>query len=270
LSEHLLYLYGFLPPESASPPPELRGVDDRAVDVLTLGPFAAAVSRVPAEEFAAAAVERRLRDLEWVARQGEAHERVVTWFVDRSWILPARLLTLYSERSSLESAAREREAEILEALGRLEGHFEWDVKVSYDHDRLGAQLGDLAPEIAALDEELAEAPPGRRYLLERSRQERVEKEAGKVAQMMAEDLLEELSGIVERVVRVPLPREAEGMPVVLNAALLVAEQDGNQVRERLTRRSEELEQQGLRVVFSGPWAPYRFLDPAGGDPVDGA
>jgi hypothetical protein len=263
VADQLLYLYGFLPSGAEPPPAKLRGVGDRAVEVMSLGPFDAAVSRVPAEEFGAGTVEDRLRDLEWVARQGGAHERVVTWFVDQAWILPARLLTLYSGRASLERSAGEREREILESLERLGGLYEWDIKVSYDRARLEGHLGELAPGIAAMDEKIAGAPPGKGYLLRQARKEKEEEAARGAARRLAEDLLEHVSGMAERTVRVPLPREADAMPVVLNAALLVREERGEEIRERLGRRAEELGEKGVRVAFSGPWAPYRFLE--GGD-----
>lgn len=258
MPDRVLYLYGFVRSASASPPAELKGVDEEGVELLPLGAFDAAVSRVSPEGFASGRVEERLRDLEWVTREGEAHERVVTWFVDRAWILPARFLTLYRTRDSLERFAAERRGAILETLERLGGRYEWDVKVSYDAARLRRHLAEVSSAVS--DSETHGDSPGRGYLLRRAREEKLGSEMGRAARGLAEELLEELAEVAERSVRVPLPREGGDLPVVLSAALLVEEGQGPELRDRLVRRSRELEEVGVQVAYSGPWAPYRFLD----------
>lgn len=256
MSGSVLYLYGFVPPGAPSPPDDLEGLEGAAVEVLTLGSFDAVVSRLPADDFRAEAVERRLADLEWVARQGSAHERVVTWFVDRTWILPARLFTLYSGPPSLERAARERESVIRSTLERFSGLYEWDVKVSYDRATLEAGLRDRDTS----NGDVAKGSPGRSYLLEQARAGKVVEEAGKVARELAEELLEKLSAVAEETARVPLPRGADGVPVVLNAALLIPQANEADLRETVVAAASELEEKGVKVEFSGPWAPYRFLE----------
>ncbi|MGH7542180.1 MAG: GvpL/GvpF family gas vesicle protein [Gemmatimonadota bacterium] len=114
---------------------------------MPVGDFAAAVSRVPAEEFTPEVLETRLQDLEWVGERGIQHECVVTWFVDRGSILPARLLTLYSSRAALEEEARSRRGRIERGLRGVAGRREWDLKISFDAELIFedfSQVGEFS------------------------------------------------------------------------------------------------------------------------------
>lgn len=255
----VLYCYGLVPPGAPPPPEALRGVADRRVERLGLGFCDAVISRVPAAEYRAEAVERRLGDLEWVGEQGMGHERVVTWFVDEAWILPLRLLTLYSSAEALREEMAGREAEIRDALDRMEGRYEWDLKVSYDADRLAGNMSELSEEVAELEEEAAASSPGRGYLLERARSEKVREGTADAARRAAEELLEGLRGHADEVARLELARRGEELPVVLGAALLVPAERAEALQAEVDRRAERLEALGVHVGFSGPWAPYRFV-----------
>ncbi len=260
-----VYLYGFVP--SGTPPPEeLRGVADREVEVLELGPFAAAVSQVPAADYAPDSLEANLRDLDWVAEQGLRHERVVTWFVDRAWILPARLLTLHSSGRSLRAEVAAHAPRLERQLRRLRGCREWDLKVSYDEDRLRPHLPELSRELADLEERIGASAPGTRYLLERRRAGIVAREALAAARQLAAELLEASTAFALDLKRMEPPREVEELPVVLNAALLVRAEAEAGLRLGVESRAAELEELGVRVALSGPWAPYRFLEGASGEP----
>lgn len=257
--DEVLYCYGFVAEGAPPPPDDLRGVADRPVETMELGFCSAVVSRVPGGEYDAGAVEARLQDMEWVGEQGLGHERVVTWFVDEAWILPARLLTLYSSAEALREKVGQRADEIRGALRRMHGRREWDLKVSYDAGRLSENVGRLSEEIAELDEEIAGTSPGRGYLLGQVRSEKVRSELAEAARAEADDLLEALGQHAEEVVRLELPRRGEELPVVLSAALLVAPEREEGLMADAERRSDELEGLGIHVAFTGPWAPYRFV-----------
>lgn len=257
--DELLYCYGFVPEGAPRPPEELRGIAGRPVETLGLGFCDAVVSRVPADEYAAETVEARLEDLAWVGEQGMGHERVVTWFVDEAWILPVRLLTLYSSPRALREETEGRAPAMRRTLERMEGRYEWDLKVSYEADRLTENLGEVSQEIAELEEEIAATSPGRGYLLGRVKSEKVRTEASAAARRLADDLLDGLRDGAEEVRRLELPGRGSDLPVVLSAALLVAADREEEMRARVDRRAGELEGLGIHVGFTGPWAPYRFV-----------
>jgi Gas vesicle synthesis protein GvpL/GvpF len=255
----VLYVYGFVPAGTRSPE-RLEGMDDSRVELVAVSPdVAAAVSRVSAERWAPERIEARLEDLRWVADQGVAHERVVAWFVDRGDIVPVPLFTFYSGKVALEEDVAERATEILARLERFRGRREWDLKVAYRAERALAHAAELSDAVRALDDELAAAPPGRRYLLERKRAELARAEIAGAARRRAAGLLDSLRPLADEVVQLPLPRNDPALPVVLNAALLVPKPGEAALIAAAEAGRAELDGLGLEVVFSGPWAPYRFV-----------
>ena len=91
----------------------------------------------------------------------------------------------------------------------------------------------------------------------------LKQEVSRVARSLADDLLEALRAHAEDALVLPLAAGDETGTVVLNAALLVTRDAEAELRshiDELYRRYTEL---GMIVSFSGPWAPYRFLEAHG-------
>ncbi len=258
----VVYLYGFVPNEAQLPAAGLLGVGDVEAEILTGDGFGAVIGRVPGESYGEAALEARARDMEWVAEQGLRHEQVVAWFVDHAVILPSRLLTLFSSDGSLERRMAKDGPRIRAALDRFSGLREWNLKVGYEASRLADHLGEVSEEIARLDREIEGATPGRRYLLEKKRHDLARDQTRAVARDLAGDLLAAIEEHARDSARVA-PAE-DGAPIVLNAALLLhREQEPNALRH-LEREQARLARLGVTVEFTGPWAPYRFMDEPGG------
>lgn len=258
----VLYVYGFIPSEDPATPDELTGLEDRPVEEIPLDGFRAVVSRLPAEEYGEKALEARMDDLRWLGERGLLHERVVTWYVDHGVILPARFLTLHSSRPVLEQEAGRNAARIRTLLDRFRGRREWDLKVSYDPEVLQGKLGDDAPDVRDLDRKIEEASPGRRYLLERRRDELARDRVREVADHLASTLMDGLADRVEALELLPVTRGEEGERLVRHAALLVVRDAEADLETHLEERIAGLAERGVRVDFTGPWAPYRFIDDA--------
>lgn len=255
----LVYVYGFIPADSSVRPDGLAGQCGRPVEILDAGPVRAVIGRVPVDLFAAAPLDARLRDLGWVAERGLEHERVVAWFVDHGDIVPVPLFTIYTGTEALRTAVGPRAGEIVAQLRRFRGLREWDLKVGYDADLLTRHVGELSEEIRAFDGELAAAPPGRRYLLEKKRATVAAGVLSEVARREAMALLDALAGKARDVRSLPLPRADHDLPVVLHAALLLDDAGEPVANRTVADRRAELGRVGISVDWSGPWAPYRFL-----------
>lgn len=255
----IIYLYGFVPSGTELPSVGLLGVGGSEVELAELDGIAAVVSRVPAETYGAEALEARLDDLAWVGEEGLRHEQVVAWFVDHARILPVRLFTLFSSADALADDVRARSPELLERLRRIGTRREWDLKVAYDADRLADRLAEVSDAVAELDVHIAEAKPGKRFLLERKREEVARRETRTAANRLATGLLDALREHAVAAVALELPEKAAALPVVLSAALLVEREDEAALGDAVRERAAELGELGVDVDFSGPWAPYRFV-----------
>ena len=255
----ILYLYGFVPARTSAPGAVVPGIDHGVVRVLELGSFAAAVSDVDADLYRQGSIEPRLKDLAWVGERGARHETVVTWFSDHASILPARMLTVFSSEAALEAEATNRRNEISAGLERFRDLREWDLKVAYDVNSLAGNLGDFSDAAAQLDGEIQNATPGRRYLLEKRREDLAKVETGAVARRLAQDLLEDLRPFAEEVLELTNPLGRDGDPVVLNAALLVRKSRRGELEAAAESPTSRMRAVGVRTTLSGPWAPYRFV-----------
>jgi hypothetical protein len=260
-----LYVYGFVPASSEAPPSAVTGVDEGAVRVIDVGPVGAAVSEVDAGRYQASDIEAKLKDLAWVARQGAAHETVVTWCSDHTTIVPARLFTIFSSEEALRTELAPRLDSLARQLERFTDTREWDLKVHYDAAILGEHLSELSEEAARAEAEIQAAAPGRRYLLERKREGIVKREAAGAARGLAADALARLGEVAEEVTELQAPTGGDDLPVVLNAAMLVSMARAEELLERAAELVPALEKRGIHAKLTGPWAPYRFVQGAADD-----
>ncbi len=260
----VIYLYGFVPPGTALANVP-AGLDDAPVETVALGAVHAVVSLLPAEQYSAPSLDSRLQDLDWVAARGLAHERVVAWFVDHGEIVPAPLFTLFSSKDALHADAGPRADQISATLARFTGRREWDLKVAYRADTLTEHAAEVSDAVRALQEEIAAAAPGRRFLLERKRADLLKREVTHAAHRIADELLIEVRPHVLDTVRLSLPRAAAELPVVLSAAVLVDRSGEASLIELLGARAEALRPVGIELAFSGPWAAYRFMGEPDGE-----
>ena len=256
----IVYVYGFVSDASALPPAALTGVNGAPVEVVRAGTTHAVVSHLPHADFAPAVVDEQIENLDWVGGRGLEHERVVAWFVDHAEILPASLFTMFSSLDALHQHAVERAHAVHEALARLHGKREWDLKVTWDQRVLAMHAADVMEAVKSLDAEIHAAAAGRRYLLEKKRAELVKNELSGAARTRARDMLELLAPYAADVVALPLPRAAD-LPVILNAALLVQRSSEGALAEMAGREAATLQQIGMHARLTGPWAPYRFMEP---------
>jgi len=259
----VVYLYGFVPPGTDEPPADVGGVGGVPVRMIDFDRVRAAVAFLPAGIFGAETVESRLQDMAWVGEQGMAHERVVVWFADHADILPARLFSIYSGEPALRAAVSSGIDGIAHALKRLEGRREWNLKVAYDAAELARHGAEVSDELRSADAEIAAAPPGKRYLLERRRADMLKREVSRAARRLAEELLVELRALAEDALVLPLAAAEEGTAVVLNAALLTSRGQEDALKKRAQELYDRYTALGMIVTFSGPWAPYRFVEQYG-------
>ena len=257
MATDITYLYGFVPAD-ATAPANIAGIGGARVSLLDVGGVNAVVSAVDAAVYDPAMIDERIQDLKWVSEQGVAHEGVVAWFVDNSEILPVSLFTMYSSRTALKESAAPRAAELAEEIERLRNKREWDVKISFQESEVQRHANTLSPRIADMDRELSEATPGKRYLLEKKRAEILKTETRRAAQNLADAAYATLRANTVAARVLPIPRTGDSLPVVLHAAFLVDRGAEAALMQAFEREGRRLEQVGIELRFSGPWAPYRF------------
>jgi len=208
----------------------------------------------PLDRFSSEALERGLRDLDWVSSCALAHEAVVEHFIGAEAVLPMKLFTLFSDDArALEHLRRDRRA-VERALARVRGCVEWGVRVTIDSERAAKNARDAARKAASGAESGAAFLLGKKAIAEAARavsrdgRKRVD-EAHRALAAAADDA------------RQRPPLDGAGR-LLLDAAYLVPSGRGRAFRKSVADWEKRLAGDGLALALTGPWPPYHFVGSA--------
>ncbi len=239
------YVYGVVPadvdPASFA---AAEGVGAEAVELVSAGPLAAIVGRVPLDEFGEEPLRRNLERRDWLEDTASAHDRVLAGALGVTPLVPLRFGTVYRSEDGVRGMLDNRAAELTDAIERLRGRVELGVKAFL----VEPEHGEGAPPSS-----------GREYLL-RKQEARA---TARSAQTDALESLRALHGHLESLaddarVNPPQPSEltGRGEAMLLNGAYLVAV-------ERQLEFADAVDEHGndrLELVLTGPWPPYNFVE----------
>jgi hypothetical protein len=252
-----LYVYGLIADGAITEAPDLPGVDGaHAVECLRHGTVCALVSKVGIEQFAADPLREHLADMAWVEQTARRHQQVLDSVLDRCTPLPMRLCTLYNDEEGLRSMLEARGQEISAALSELDGKLEWGVQVFFHAVR--SQNPDTATP---------RAESGTSYLQQRLAGREAQARADADVDALCDRLHADLCAIATAGT-LSLPQRAEvsarALPMVLNAAYLVPNDQRERFGDRVGELGAELSEHRLELQLNGPWPPYNFVAPAAG------
>lgn len=214
-----------VPPEKVA---DLRGIQGTVPRVLAGDGMAAVVSDIEDREVT-------------LARENVvAHERVIDSVLQWTTPLPFRFGVVVSPERLLDYLGREREV-LLQALTRVDGCVEMNVKIAGAGERGAGDLADTKPGVG----------PGMAFLMAKQRESQEWK--------IAEELHQAVAGLI-REKRIGDPKR--GFRIVSNAFLVE--------RSRLAAYQDRLNEfkkrwPAARFLTSGPWPPYSFTPVASGN-----
>jgi hypothetical protein len=257
----LVYLYAVVPGDTEQPD-GLAGLEDSPVQLLRVGEVAAVISELPADEYSDDRLNEQLSDLSWVGARGVAHERVLDWFLERGPVVPLSLFSLHHSRERVRERFQPESGRLSELLERLRGRREWGIKLWRRDEELRRHIDTLSPTLRAHAAELAQASPGKRFLLEKRMDTVRTEEVRTVARRVAHQSYAMLQEAAERSTTVAIPPASgeAGRALVLHAAFLVPDDGFASFQERVGRIAHEFGGVGFEVEFTGPWPPYHFVE----------
>ncbi|GGZ30019.1 gas vesicle protein [Streptomyces inusitatus] len=227
------YVYAVTRPFRAPLPVALTGVAGAPAHTVAEGGLVAVVSSVPEADFAEVPLRRRLDDPVRLAELTRAHDNVVAALVSVTSPLPLRLATVRPDDDAVRELLAYGRARFVPTLERLEGRLEWGVTVY--PEGFGRRTGEPV---------------------------------GAVPRLLHERLARHAEA-VRTGPGTPRPGETgepgesgESGPVLLDAAYLVRRAACAAFVEEFNRLIPRAP--GVRVVLSGPRAPYSFVTLAGG------
>ncbi|MEU3725417.1 GvpL/GvpF family gas vesicle protein [Streptomyces sp. NPDC031705] len=234
-----LYVYSLVPADHPCRLDGLTGVgtDPAPLRTITGGQLRAVVSDVDEE------IRPRRRDL-------AAHQEVQDRLMADGTILPLQFGYTAPDDVAVVEVLQERAEEYLNALERLEGCAEYNVKASQDEEALLREILEDSAQARLLNERIRAGDTDPRLPLQ----------LGELVAAEVRDRQEALAaGLVQALI--PLARDhnvrAPADGDILNLSLLVAEDQ----RETFVEAEASLARQvdGIDFRFTGPLPPYSFV-----------
>ena len=173
--------------------------------------------------------------------------------------MPAKFGSIYARAQDVQRAVAEAQEALLAQLQRVQGCDEWAVHVYAHRSVVERRVIAEHPTIRQLQHDLATAPPGRAYFLQRELEEAHAAATEQALRELAQAAYDRLArwAVAGRVT--PPARstpDAHGESEILRAAFLVRGAHADPFLAAL--RSCVAGRDGVRCAYSGPWAPYSF------------
>lgn len=246
--------------------PTVPDIEDAGALVrVDAGTLTSVTCGVALELWAGPESEARLSDLEWLGPRALRHELVIERVMALAPVLPLRFGCLFSSTARVREWMHAHADAITRFLDATEGCEEWAVRAWVDTARCRATIADAdAPDPAR-------ASPGARYLQQKLR----ERDAGRRAREWLREAERRAAAQLESVAllhrRLPLAgKELRGRSEdpAFNLACLLRRESVDALRERVEALERAWSEYGVSLELTGPWPPYSFCPPLGGEGDD--
>lgn len=210
----------------------------------------------PLDRFGEEAMERGLRDLDWVSSCAVAHEALIEHFLAADAVLPMKLFTLFrDDASALAQLARDKRA-VERALGRVRGCAEWGVRVAVDAARAAAHAERESDRAAG------GAATGAAFLLRKKTLVEAARAVSVEGRRRVDEAHQALATAADDArTRPPADAGAQNR-LLLDAAYLVPAKRARAFRAAAAKWAKQLAAAGLALTLTGPWPPYHFVGDA--------
>ena len=208
------------------------------------------VSDAPLARYGEAAIEKGLKDLDWVSACAVAHEGVVRHFARRLTTVPMRLFTLFRTDERAQEHVRRSARQLSRVLSRVDGCEEWGVRLfAAPSPTRPMRTGTTRPD------------SGRSFLERKRAQQHDTQESLRGASRAALSVIRDLARAARDDRKLDVPADAAAKSrLLVDAAFLVRRDARDRFRAALSKASSLGRTRGLRLDVTGPWPPYNFVD----------
>ena len=266
-SSSATYVYCVVKPKSkarktalpAGGPPGLAGAGKPRVIDAGDG-YQLVVASAPLARYDAAAIDARLRDLDWVGGRAAEHEAVVEHAAAIGTVVPMKLFTLFSSDERALEHVRKMRRSLDRVVDRIAGCEEWGLRILRD-DARAARASAAAIESAhpARSRRAGKAPSGKDFLLRKKAIDDERLRSGTRGVVEIESLYEGVAEVARRSVRRAAPNRDLAGRVLLDAVFLVPTPAVKKVKSLVAAAAKKIVEQGFDVTLTGPWPAYSFI-----------
>lgn len=248
-----IYLYGLL--KSSKPVALKKGVRGLSgttkLRALDAGDgWSAVVADAPLALYDAAAIDARLRDLDWVSERAGEHDAVLEHAMELGTLIPLKLFTLFSNEERALAHVKKSKRSLDRVALRIAGCEEWSLRIMLDEKRARARAEAPVPK---------KKVSGTAFLERKKAIEDTRKKTGIRGAAEAEELFSALSKLAKKAVRRPPPNRDMAAKVFLDAVFLVPVKSVKKLQAAVGKVAPELVEEGFDITLSGPWPAYSFI-----------
>jgi hypothetical protein len=214
------------------------------------------VATVRLEQYGSEAIERGLKDLDWVSACAVGHESVVEHFGHNATVVPMKLFTLFKNDERALAHVRKTRSSVSRIVSRIAGHEEYGVRVSFDESRARS----LAAQRAEKRSQSESNTSGAAFLLAKKYAQDAARELTERARHEVDDVFDargRLASDSRR--RPPASAGVATRRMLLDAAFLVPRARVAQFRAHAKQLAGRLEPEGYDIALTGPWPAYNFI-----------
>lgn len=209
------------------------------------------VADAPLALYDAAAIDARLRDLDWVSARAAEHEGVVEHAATIGTVVPMKLFTLFTTEERATLHVQKMKRSLGRVVERIAGCEEWGLRVLFDEARAAK---------AAADEAFAQkVASGRDFLLRKKALDDGRRMAGALGAARVEELYDRLARTARQAQRRAAPNRELAGRVLLDAVFLVPRPMVKKVKATVAASAKTLVAEGFDITLTGPWPAYSFI-----------
>ena len=215
------------------------------------GGYRVVVSSAPLARYGAEEIDKRLRDIDWVAARAAEHDAMVEHFLAEAVVVPMKLFTLFStDERAIEHVTKMKKA-LERVVDRIDGCDEWGLRILFDEAE--------AIRVAAAEARGKRPTSGTGFLERKKSQQDLRRTLTTHAADEVNALYTRIGKIARKAARRSAPNRELAGRVLLDAVFLVPRGAVKKLKGEVAGTAEGLAAQGFHVTLSGPWPAYSFV-----------
>lgn len=237
---------------------------DERIRLLNLGKFRAVFQQIDDEAYQEPQLSENLQQTEWLIAQAKAHAEVIQKFQQISTVIPMKFPAFFQSIESLSNKILSENVHYGQLFQFLKGKTEWTLRIWADETNLDTKLFNQIPEVKSLDKQIAEASPGKVFILQKQRKNLLEQLRPQLFQDFVQKCLDEIKAQACNYKVLPIKDMFATQPshfrLVLKIVCLIEEEKQEIFGAKIKEMNEINFQNGFSFDLTGPYAVFHFLD----------
>ncbi len=217
-------------------------------------------SLVSPQIFGQEALDKQIKDIEWVTTQAQAHSEIIQQCHAQASIIPMRFPTLFTTWEGVQASVIPYESIYTDFLAKINGKSEWTVRFYAHESHLATHLEHNTPELLQLKTAIEQASAGKAFILKKQYEQALHIHIDAFIQQKMHAFLQSLQPIEGKQIALNYAQEDQETHKIIGKYVFLVhntEQEAfiNNLQQFQTAHTSE----GLSLQYSGGWAIYHFL-----------